>query len=407
MTHTKASLVLLVNLTLVLPACGGGRKKQSKLADGPKSRAVVDVEVRTVSLHTFTRVLELEGTLDPAERVLVAPSVPGVIRKVTKRAGDPVKKGEVLVVVDPKEIYVGTIGLRVHLATARAKARAADAVLSRLAEPLERLRRLYRAKAISKTDLDKVEIPYVRAQAERDAARAVIGRVKGELGIAYSKLGDTKITAPFDGFVVRRLADPGEAARPFPPTVVLVVTRHDPLYVQAEVNEEDVGRLSRGQPVSVTCDALAHRPPISGVLEEIIPYVNPMTRTVTIRVRVDNKSGQLMPGMSATLKVTLKQRRSLAVPRGALATAPLENKVSVFVLGANERVREKTLRFGRSQGGWVAVLGGVSAGDRVVVKGHERLYDRSRVRVVSHQPATRVRAPRPAPKPALRAGIVP
>lgn len=405
MTHAKTSLVLLVNLGLVLAACSGGRKKQSKLTDGPNSRAVVDVEVRTVSPRTFTRVLELEGTLDPAERILVAPSVPGMIRKVTKRAGDPVKKGELLVVVDPKEVYVGTIGLRVHLATARSKARAADAVLSRLAEPLERLRRLYRAKAISKTDLDKVEIPYVRARAERDAARAIIGRVKGELGIAYSKLSDTKITAPFDGFVVRRLADPGEVARPFPPTVVLVITRHDPLYVQAELNEEDIGRISRGQQVTVACDALAHRPPVTGVLEEIIPYVNPMTRTVTIRVRVDNKSGQLMPGMSATLKLTLKPRRALAVPRGALATAPFDDKVSVFVLGADERVREKILRFGRSQDEWVSVLGGLSAGDRVVVKGHERLYDRSRVRVVNREPAAR--APRPAPKPASRAGIVP
>lgn len=394
MTHTKTSIVLLVIWGLILTACGGGRAKQSKLGEGSLRRPVVDVEVRTVETRTFHRVLELEGTLDPAERILVAPSVPGIIRKVTKRPGDAVKKGELLVVVDPKEVYVGTIGLRVHLATARAKVQAADAVLKRLQEPRARLRRLYRAKAISQTDLDKVEIPYVRAQAERDAARTIIRRMKGELGIAYSKLRDTKITAPFDGYVVRRLADPGEAARAFPPTVVLVITRHDPLYVQAELNEADIGRITPGQKVSVSCDALAHRPAVTGVLEQIIPYVNPMTRTVTIRVRVDNKNRRLMPGMSATVKLTLRPRRVLAVPRSALATVPLEDKASVFVLASDRQVREKSMRFGRSQGEWVSVIGGVSAGDRVVVKGHERLYDRSRVRVVRRDAAARVHGTR-------------
>ncbi len=392
MTTAKTWITLAtlgLGLSLTLTACGGGRRSQSKVVEGPRSKGVVDVHVRTIGTRVFRRTLELEGTLDPAERILVAPSVPGIIRKVTKRAGDPIKKGELLVQVDPKEVYVGTIQLRVHLASARAKAKASDAVLKRLKEPLTRLRRLYRAKAVSKPDLDKVEIPYVQARAERDAARSIIKRVQDELGIAYSKLGDTKLTAPFDGFVVRRLADPGEAARPFPPTVVLVITRHDPLYVQAELNEEDIGRVQKGQKVTVVCDSQAHRPPVTGVLEEIIPYVNPMTRTVTIRVRVDNKQGRLMPGMSATLKLSLEPRRTLAVPRSALATAPLDDKVSVFVLGADGRVREKTLRFGRSQGAWVAVLGGVTAGDRIVVKGHERLYDRSRVRVVGRAPSAR------------------
>lgn len=362
-------------------ACG------SKDADGKgKSQAsaelsVVSVTVHTVERRSFRRDIDLDGNLDPAERVLVAPSIPGVIRTVTKRAGDKIQKGELLVEVDPREVYVGTIQLRVSLASAKSQVRAANEVLARLDEPLGRLRRLFKEKAISKTELDQMEIPYVRAQAERDAGSRIIQNVQSELGIAYSKLSETKLTAPFDGYVVRRLADPGEMARPFPPTVVLVVTRNDPLYVQAEVNEEDVGSLRKGEKIPVTLDALPGQDALTGELEEIIPFVNPMTRSVTVRVRLPNPDGSLMPGMSAHMRLSLVPQEFLAVPEEAMATEALESRVSVFVVDKDGKARERRIRFGRSQDGWVSVLSGLRQGDRVVRTGHDRLLDGTPVKV--------------------------
>ncbi len=385
--------VLTIPLCLLLglsTACEDKNKHGVKTSAKPTGP--IPVKVQAVTKHEFKRRLELEGNLEPAERILIAPSIPGVIRKITKRAGDRIKKGELLVQVDPKEVYVGTIQLRVSIASARAKAAAADEILAKLKDPLTRLRRLYKAKAISKAELDKMELPYVKARAERDAANRVIKKVNNELGIAYSKLSDTKILAPFDGFVVRRLVDPGETARPFPPTVVLVVTKHHPLYVQAEVNEDDIIRLKRGQTVAVHLDALLEEPVLKGTVEEIIPYVNPMTRTVTIRVRVDNKDGKLMPGMSARVTMDLAPRHLVAVPEAALATEPLERTVSVFVVDSQGRARERRIRFGRSQNGFVSVLQGLKGGERVVVAGHDRLVDKSKVTIESADPAA---APRP------------
>jgi RND family efflux transporter MFP subunit len=260
-------------------------------------------------------------------------------------------------------------------------------MLTRMEEPLQRIRRLYEAKAVSKQDLDQIEIPHLRAKVERDAAQAVIGKVNGELQVAYSKLGETRIHAPFDGFVVRRLADEGEAARAFPPTVVLVITRHDPLMVQAEVVEEEVPRLTLGQKVDVTCDAVPSAAPIPGVLEEIIPYVNPMTRTATVRVKVSNRDGRLMPGMTARIRAVLAPQRLVAVPQAALATEPLDSRVSVFVVEGGKLARERKIRFGRMQGPWVSVLEGLRPGEAVVVKGHERLLDRSTVKATPAAPA--------------------
>ncbi|MDY0001094.1 MAG: efflux RND transporter periplasmic adaptor subunit [Polyangia bacterium] len=383
---------LLLTAPAVLVACDKKGKDEGKSA---MKLGAVPVTLHTVERRTFNRSIELEGNLDPAERILVAPSIPGVIRNVTKRAGDRITKGELLVEVDPKEVYVGTIQLRVSLASAEAQVRAASAILSRLEEPVSRLRRLYKAKAISKTDLDQIEIPYVRAREERDAGARIIQNVKSELGIAYSKLSETKLTAPFDGFVVRRLADPGETARPFPPTVVLVITKHDPLYVQAEVNEEDASSLRKSEKVAVYLDALPGRPPLPGILEEIIPYVNPMTRTVTIRVRVQNPKSELMPGMSARLKLDLAPIELLAIPRDALATEPLESRVSVFLVDSEQKARERRIRFGRSQDGYVAVLDGLTAGEKVVQKGHEQLLDGTPV-TLSSAPAESAEAPTPA-----------
>lgn len=389
-----ASAILFA--ALALSACERRTPGGASSDTAPRVREI-PVTLHTVGRRSFQRRLELEGNLDPAERILVAPSIPGVIRSVTKRAGDRITKGELLVEVDPKEVYVGTIGLRVNLATAEAQVRAASTVLARLEDPLKRLRRLYEAKAISKTELDQMEIPYVRAREERDAGSRIIQNVKNELGIAYSKLSETKITAPFDGYVVRRLADPGETARPFPPTVVLVITRHDPLYVQTEVNEEDVASLRKAAPVEVTLDALPGRPAVQGVLEEIIPYVNPMTRTVTVRVRVDNPKGELMPGMSARIRLDLAPQELLAVPQEALATEPLESRVSVFLVSDAQKAKERRIRFGRSQGGWVSVLEGLIAGERIVLTGHEQLLEGTPVTVNAAEPARTASAKAPPP----------
>lgn len=387
-----ARLLATSFLAASLVSCGRseGASKSASKATGP-----LPVTVTPAARHTFSRTLEVEGNLEPAERILIAPSIPGVIRKITKRAGDRIHKGEVLLTVDPKEIYVGTIQLRVGLSSARARAQAAGQILTRLKEPLKRLRRLYHAGAISKTELDKIEIPFVRAKAERDASARVIRKMKGELGIAYSKLSETKIRAPFDGFVVRRLVDPGEVARAFPPTVALVITRHHPLYVQAEVGEQDIGRVRKGQRVPVTLDALPGAPPRSGVVEEIIPYVNPMTRTVTVRIRVSNADGVLMPGMSAHVSLRLRPRILLAIPVQALATEPMEERASVFVV-AHGVARERRIRFGRAQDGWLAVLSGLGARDSVVVTGHEPLVDGSKVA------ATPAALPRSVSRPAAR-----
>ena len=378
-------LALPVPLLLLAAACSP--KPPEAQADRASARdEVIPVETEVAAERDFDRVIEVDGTLEPSERVLIAPAIPGVIRTITKKPGSRVKKGELLVEVDPKEVYVGTIPLRVQLATAQAQTRAASEMLARLEEPLQRIRRLYQAKAVSRQELDQVEIPHLRAKVERDAAESVIGKVKGELEVAYSKLSETRILSPFDGFVVRRLADEGEAARAFPPTVVLVITRHDPLMVQAEVVEEEVTRLKLGQKIEVICEAVPSRGPFPGVLEEIIPYVNPMTRTATVRVKVSNPDARLMPGMTARIRAVLAPQRMLAVPQGALASEPLESRVSVFVVEGG-KARERKIRFGRQQGQWVSVIEGIRAGDRVVVKGHERLLDRSAVQATPAAPA--------------------
>lgn len=364
----------------------GCRQERARARKGPRKARLVSVEVTTVASKTFKRSAVADATFEPSERVLVGPSIPGVIKEIRKKEGDTVKKGEVLVKVSPKEIYVQTIPLRANLAQARAQLEAFTKILETAKPSFDRAKKLAAEGVISKAKLEEVEIKYVTAVSKKKAAAYTVKKLEAELRRAYSKLGDTVLKAPFDGFVVRRLVDEGDIARPFPPTIVLVVTKHKPLVAVGQVAEHDLPNLKKDMPVTVTADAVPGRQ-FRGTLTSIRPQVDPVTRTSRIRVVLPNKDLAITPGMTGKLVFELPQVTVVAVQRKHLASKISEGKADVFVVkGGKAEIR--TLTLGAAlDARWIEVKKGLSQGDTLVTRGFERLRPGDGVKVAGKQHA--------------------
>ncbi len=387
--HRAAQLTMTVFL---LPLTGGCSQEAARARQHEPE--ILSVSVWKAKEMTFPRRLSLDATLAPSRRVLVGPPVPGVITEVTKEEGDPVRKGEVLVRVSPKEIYVQTIPLRSQLEGAKAQAEAAQKVLAKLQAPYERAKKLYEAGVISRMKFDEVQVKYSTAKAQKEAAEYTVRKLKRELRRAYSKLSDTVLRAPFDGHVIRRLVDEGDMARAFPPTIVLVLAKTDPLYVSAEVPEDTLGALRVGQEVTVTVDALPSEE-FKAKLVAIRPDVDPITRTAKVRGVLANPSGRLLPGMSATIHFEFPPIRALAVKRSFLASKPSGRSATIFLL-QDGRVALRRITLGRIlDPDWQEVVAGLKPGELVVTSHLDELKPGRRVTVEDHVDLESPRSARP------------
>jgi len=365
------NVALLIGMLALSPACG----HRGAAAENRKNKVGhIAVKIWKVVPRTFHRTLRLDGTLQPSKRVLIGPSIPGRITSITKQEGDRVKKGEVLVRVSPKEIYVQTIPLRAQIAAAQAQATAASTVIVKLKDPYERIKRLYKAGVISKLKLDRVEIQYTTAVAKKNAAMSTLVQLRKGLKRAYSKLSDTVLRAPFDGYVIRRLVDEGDTARAFPPTIVLVLAQIDPLYATAEVPSRYLSALHKGIKVRVQVDPLPKKT-IDGTIEAIRPDVDPITRTAQIRALLANHDRTMFPGMTARISVDLAPEQALAVRRSDLASKPVGHSSSVFV-AVQGKARLRRVQLGRTMDAkWVEITKGVTQGDLLVVGDNRTLFD--------------------------------
>ena len=338
------------------------------------------VRVALATNKEVKRHIEVSGNILQNRKATVTTSVPGTIRRIYKQEGDPIRKGEKLVELDPRDFKLVVQQAAAGLQAARAGAAAAATGLANLEVQYRRFLGLHKKGAVAQAEFEKVETGYKATRSKVEAVRAQVRLAEVGLKTARKKLSDTVARAPFDGVVTQRMMDPGEKITVMPPAMVMVVMDIDPVKAEGQVAERDVSAISKGAAVEVAVDALPDRR-ISGQVETVVPFVNPATRTTKIRVRIPNPKHTLKPGMSATLRIVLAHQQVLVVPREAI-TARTGDRASVFVVdGQNRARRRKVTLDGSVQGPEAVVLSGLRTGERVVVAGLSELSDGKQVRL--------------------------
>jgi len=316
-----------------------------------------------------TEEIRLTGTLTAERSARLSPRVDGLVARLHVDAGDRVKSGAPLLELDAT---VATLALeRARAGTAEARARSEEA--QRL---VTEARRLVAEKHLPETEL-------ARREAEAKLAAAALAASQAALREQAEMVRRHVVPAPFAGVVARRLTDVGEWVARGTPVLELVATDRVRLDLQAP--QERFGAIREDAVVRVFADSL-HGESLPGRIVARVPVSDPTARTFLVRVLVDGAAGRLLPGTSATAVVALAgSREALLIPRDALLTYP-DGSHSVFVVqdaGSGGRIAlERRVKIGRG-GAQVEILEGLQPGDRVVVRGNERLRNRQPVRITT------------------------
>jgi HlyD family secretion protein len=326
------------------------------------------------------------GSVSACRRARLAPPMGGRIEKLTVRAGDRVKRGQVLLELWNEDLTARERVSAEQLRTARARVNEACLLAEAAARDAARQRQLFKQGFISEGSVDKVESEARSRQASCESARAQVAEANARISASRADTARTIVRAPFGGIVAEVNGEVGEFLTPSPPGIptlpAIDLIDDSCLYVSAPIDEVDAAQLKLGMPGRITLDAYRGRH-FAGKLRRIAPYVlalEKQARTVEIEVEFldPGEAKHLLVGYSADAEIIIAARDNvLRVPTSAVM--PDER---VLVLDDDGRLAERRVQTGLSNWEFTEVVSGVNQGQRVVTS-LERAGVKAGVRAVA------------------------
>jgi membrane fusion protein, multidrug efflux system len=347
-THTLLRTAAVVALPLALAACRGG------VAQEPAGAAQEPVPVRTadVAYETLARPIVATGTFGPKEQVALSFKIGGVVARVLVDEGALVRAGQTLAALELSEIDAA-------LAKARSGAEKAE-------RDLERLERLYADSVVTLSQLEDAETAAQVARADLQAAK-------------FNRR-HAVITAPADGVILRRSAEPGENV-PNGAPVLTLGSRARGGVVRVGLADRDVVRVRTGAAATATFDALPGRT-LVGRVTEIGASAEPSTGTYAVEITLDG-AHELPAGLVGRVTVTPTGEAETAVlPVEAVLEADGQRAVVYALSDDGRRAERRSVTVALLDGDRIAVTEGLEGVERIVTDGAAWLQDGAAVRVV-------------------------
>ena len=316
--------------------------------------------------RTITRYLEATGNTAPIKSVDLVARVQGVLQAISYQDGSFVKEGTSLFTIEP-ETY------QLKLEQAQAAEAGAQASLKQAEADYKRQSDLVTRQAVSQAALDQ-------STANRDNAQANLLQAQVNTKIAAVNFGYTNVTAPFDGIVSAHLVSVGNLVGASSPTLLATIVALDPIYVNFNVNEQDVLRVrAEAARRGMTADDLKQLPvevglqsesgyPHKGKLDYAAPTINQSTGTLPVRGVLPNADRVLLPGYYVRVRVPFNQQQdALLVPDVALGSDQAGRYL--LVVNGDNVVEQRKVQTGQLDGNLRVIESGLKADDRVVIAG--------------------------------------
>lgn len=331
-------------------------------------RPPTTVGVAQASLANIPVTLDAIGTVTPVATVTVRPQVGGTITQILFQEGQMVKRGQTLAVIDPRPYEMAL--MQAQGALTRDEAQLANARLT-----LQRFRTLLAQDSIARQEVD------TQAATVKQLEGTVLTD-KAAVGTARLNLGFTRVTAPVDGRVGLRAVDVGNVVAANDANGIVVQTQVTPIDVQFTVPQDQAPEVmalaAKGALPVTVLDRTRTKPLTTGTFSTLDNQVDPTTGTVRAKARFANADGVLFPNQFVNVRVTLETlRNAVVVPLTALRTGP--NGDFVWIVGPDQTVTMRAVKRGQTTPTQVAIVSGLSVGEKVVTEGGDRLTEGGRV----------------------------
>ncbi|MBN2325802.1 MAG: efflux RND transporter periplasmic adaptor subunit [Candidatus Omnitrophica bacterium] len=309
------------------------------------SEDISSVQTVTTQYRTMDQTADAVGSIQSRSTTNVASKILAGILTVNFRPGDEVKKGDLLITLDDRD-------LRARLQQAENALEAAQATLEKTMRDRTRYEQLRKTDDVTQNTLDEA------ISAER-IAKANVDRAQQAVREAEVMLSYAKIYATMSGTVIEKHCDPGDLASPGES----LLTMYDPtnLRVEVAVREQLSGRLKLGQSVQVSIDAVNKQ--MTGTVEEIVPSADPASRSVIVKVAIPREQG-IFPGMFGRIYIPLDAVKFLVVPQKAVRKV---GQLELITVKKDQQLVTRAVRTGRRWNGDIEILSGLTEGEEVVV----------------------------------------
>jgi len=330
------------------------------LAQGPPPTLVETAPVEEMEFH---EILTLVGRTEARAESRIVAEIAGRVESVDVREGLWVEAGETLVSIDCRRTALTLEAKKAEAAQAKA-----DATLAQ--KELDRARELVETSVFPERNLDNAI-----ADAERTAER--FRELEAERQSLELDLENCQITAPYGGYTVRKLVDVGEWVAPG--TAVYEMVDLGVVEVNVDLPERRFGQLELGSPATIETSTNGGGT-LEGKVTGIAPRASETTHTFPVIIAVENPDGRLGSGMLVRAVLTLEGTfRSLAVSKDAVVRQG--DNTLVYTIADGKAV-PVSVSVSANQGTWTAVAGDdLAAGQPVVVRGNERIFPGSPVRL--------------------------
>jgi multidrug efflux pump subunit AcrA (membrane-fusion protein) len=401
---------LLVSISLlgvlVTAGCSPAQKEKEP---------VVTVKTAPATKQNISQFVSAEAVVFPVKQATVSPKITSTIAEFKVQRGSRVKQGQLLAVLENKDLaaqaeasrgdfeqadanYAITVnaGLPQQIQKAELDGAAAKAAFDAAQKVYESRKDLFQQGAIPRRDLDSAEVALAQARSQNEqaqkqltdlqrvgkeqlmkAAKGTKESAEGHYRAAAAQLSYSEIRSPIDGVVTDRPLYVGDLAAANQP--ILTVMDTSTLVAKAHIPQNDAAQLKIGDPARIkTSDEGGE---VEGRVSLVSPALDPGSTTIEVWVETRKPTAFLKPGMTVSIEVTVKSvKDALTVPSSAVFKTP-EGKTYVLVAGSDKKAHQKLIEIGVQNSELAQVVQGISAGDLVIVSGGYAVPDGTAIEI--------------------------
>jgi RND family efflux transporter MFP subunit len=371
----------LLLVALFLAGCGSAPREGKKAAE----QAPIAVKTVAAAIIESPEVYEATGTVRARTAAQISAKVMAYVREVKVQTGDRVAAGQVLVLLDDRDLASGQRQAEAGLNEARQAMSevenaiaAANAQLDLTQVTFNRMKDLYDKKSVSSQEFDDVSMKLKVARANREMALSRRSQLQAKIRQAEEAVQGASIMrsyaevkSPFAGVVTEKRVEPGNLAAPGQP--LLVIEQAGAYRLEASVDESRLGSIRTGQSVSVTLDTVEQA--VDARVSEIVPAVDAASRSFLVKIDLPTLP-RIRSGSFGRAAFPLGKRRALSIPAGAVIE---QGQVQSVLVAQEGYARGRLVTIGRRSGGRVEVLSGLNAGEAVIFPRPAGLADGARV----------------------------
>jgi membrane fusion protein, heavy metal efflux system len=371
LNKTGSRLSIMIAVALSVAACSHGSDQANeppaafsvdhgvyKVPDGSPLRKELVVQAVQMQQAPHAKVFPANVEADPTRTANVLPPLTGKVMELKVGLGDHVTRGQLLAVIDSGD-----------LAQAYADVYKAKDALDLAKKTLDRARAVKVAGGNAVKDLEAAQSGYNQALAEFNRAQTRLTAVGGTQGAEATR--PMQITAPVSGYITALSVSPGAYVNDAT-AAMMTISNLDSVWITANVPESDVGQVSKGEKLSAVLTAYPDDV-FHGTVTFVNPVLQPDTRRDLVRAVFANPDLRLKPNMFANVSIDIPQPDQVFVPQSALVMN--NDSITVFVEVSPWTFERRTVDISYDESDGTRVLKGLTAGDRVIVRGGVLLND--------------------------------